>query len=215
MTRFFGFDSDEVHLINQLLRVIEHYGLASIFLSMVVENIGIPFPTEGAFLVSQQLIQTGRHSFLFMYFFLVFGQVFGAILAYFLGRTINGWLTIRLKNHDGYQKASKSIHGWYARYGSVTVLATRLIGYVRPWSSLVAGAAEFPFWPFLLWTIIGTLLFVYPTMRITALVFLIWRRSPLAHLFISLGFLVSFFGLIIYGVARRSREKSRQTSVVK
>jgi membrane protein DedA with SNARE-associated domain len=97
---------------------------------------------------------------------------------------------------------------WYGRYGSVTVLATRLIGYVRPWSSLVAGAAEFPFGPFLLWTVVGTMLFVYPTMKLTAVIFLLWRRSPILHLLISLAFLVSFGALVIYGIIRRRMTRS-------
>ncbi len=198
-----GFGHGEQLIANHFLKLVEHYGLISVFLSHVIENIGIPFPTEGAFLVSQRLIQTGAHSFWSMYVFAVFSQVFGAVIAYFLGRKIDTWLSRRLAHNEGYQKANQSIHRWYSQYGSVTVLATRLIGYVRPWSSLVAGAAEFPFWPFLLWTIVGTMLFVYPTMKVTSLVFLLWHRSPLLHLLISLGFLVSFFALIIFSVVRK------------
>ncbi|HSX41860.1 MAG TPA: VTT domain-containing protein [Candidatus Saccharimonadales bacterium] len=198
------------HGFGFFFHLIARFGLPSIFISHVIENIGIPFPTEGAFLVSQRLIETGRYSFWFMYAFMVLAQVTGAVLAYFLGREIDGWLSARLKNHEGYQKAHAAMHRWYEKFGSVTVLATRLIGYVRPWSSLVAGAAEFPFWPFLLWTVVGSALFVYPTMKLTSVVFLLWRRSPLLHLLISLAFLLSFGALLIYGVVRRRMKKSNK-----
>lgn len=199
------------HTIQTVFHLIGRFGLPSIFASHVVENIGIPFPTEGAFLVSQRLIETGRHSFWFMYAFTLVAQVTGAVIAYFLGKKIDGWLAPRFKNHEGYQKTHTAIHRWYGQYGSVTVLATRLIGYVRPWSSLVAGAAEFPFWPFLLWTVVGSALFVYPTMKLTSVVFLLWRRSPVLHLLISLAFLLSFGALFIFGVVRRRLKRNNAT----
>lgn len=199
------------HLTNTAITLLAHYGLAGIFLSMVIENIGIPLPTEGAFLVGQNLISLHHYSFWQLYWFIVVAQVIGAVIAYAIGQMLTVQLERWFGHRAGFHRTKVKVVGWYQRYGSVTVLATRLIGYVRPWSSLVAGFADFDFWPFLFWTIIGTMLLVYPTMRVTGLLLLVWQRFPGLHLLISLGLFGTFFALFIYaGIQKiRRRKKAR------
>lgn len=191
-------------MLESLISLISHYGLLGIFVSMLIENVGVPLPTEGAFLVASHLINQGQYSFWMMYWFIVASHMIGAVVAYGLGRWFNRGLMHRFAKSKKFTEAEKAIRLWYAKYGSITVLATRLIGYVRPWSSLVAGAAEFPFWPFLFWSLVGTLIFVYPTMRISALLMTLWNRYPITHIFISVGILAGMFiVLFIFRFRRR------------
>lgn len=163
---------------------------------MLIENIGIPLPTEGAFLVGLHLVNQGYYSFWEMYWFIVAAHMVGAVIAYGLGRWFKRGLMRRFGGSKKFTEVERAIFGWYDKYGSITVLATRLIGYVRPWSSLIAGVAEFPFWPFLFWSFVGTLLFVYPTMKISAVLMTMWNRYPVAHIFISIGILVGLLAVI-------------------
>lgn len=185
------------------INLASHYGLLGIFISMVVENCGVPFPTEGAFLIAQNLINDGRHGFWFMYWLIVVSHVAGAVIAYWLGFFLKDFLRKLFAKSRGYQKASRKIKEWYQKYGSVTVLATRLVGYVRPWSSLIAGLAEYPFWPFLLWSTIGSMLFVYPTMKLTGVLLLLWEKYPGSHYLISFALLIFFFAFILLGLAKK------------
>lgn len=196
--------------LDQSISLVSHYGLLGVLLSMVIENCGIPFPTEGAFLVAQHLISQGRHSFWLMYWFIVISHVIGAVIAYWLGYFLGDVLKKIFAKSQGFQEANQKIHDWYKKYGSVTVLATRLIGYVRPWSSLIAGWAQYPFWPFLFWSAIGSILFVYPTMKLTGILVLIWDRYPGYHYLISVLMLLSFFVLILYGLIRKYLWKSKK-----
>lgn len=191
------------------INLISHYGLWGIFGSMVIENCGVPFPTEGAFLVAQNLIHLGNYSFWFMYWFIVTAHVVGAVIAYWAGYFLDSVLTYWLARSKGFHETKSKINGWYKKYGSVTVLATRLIGYVRPWSSLVAGLAEYPFWPFLLWSTIGSMLFVYPTMKVTGLILIVWERYPSLHVIITVAMLLTFFAMILYAVFKKLFSKPR------
>jgi len=196
-------------MLGYLISLISQYGLLGIFISMLIENIGIPLPTEGAFLVAAHLINQGHYSFWLMYWFIVASHMIGATVAYGLGRWFNRGLMHRFSKSKKFADAERSIHLWYDKYGSITVLATRLVGYVRPWSSLIAGAAEFPFWPFLYWSLVGTLIFVYPTMKISALLMTVWNRYPVTHVAISVVLIASLFGILIV-----FRFRSRQTQTV-
>lgn len=196
-------------MLHHTVLLIQQYGLLGIFVSHVIENIAVPFPTEGAFLVSLELIKNGQYSFWFMYWFIVFAQVFGAVLGYVLGRFLEASLMAWLKKSSKFVAANHKIHAWYRRYGSITVLATRLVGYVRPWSSLIAGFAEFPFGQFLIWTVIGTMLFVYPTLKITALLALVWVRYPGLQPFIAVGMLISFFAWVLVAVYHRHKNRAK------
>ncbi|OGD61630.1 hypothetical protein A3A71_00125 [Candidatus Berkelbacteria bacterium RIFCSPLOWO2_01_FULL_50_28] len=183
-------------MLASLIALIGKYGLLGVFVSMLIENIGIPLPTEGAFLVGLHLVNQGYYSFWEMYWFIVVAHMVGAVIAYGLGRWFKRGLMRRFGGNKKLIEVERAIRGWYDKYGSVTILATRLIGYVRPWSSLIAGVAEFPFWPFFFWSFVGTLLFVYPTMKISAVLMTLWNRYPVAHIFISIGILVGLLAVI-------------------
>lgn len=191
-----------------LIHIIDHYGLAGIFGSMLIENLGIPLPTEGGFLVAQRYISTGAYSFWFMYFFIVLAHMIGALVAYWIGYQSREVTDHKFTRGEKFKEAQSKLGQWYDNYGSVIVLAARLIGYVRPWSSLVAGYAEFPLGPFILWTLIGNLLFVYPTMKATALLIVLWNRFPAAHVLISVVMLLSFCGFLILAHFRPGKSSS-------
>src|SRR3989344_1116056 len=194
-------------MLESLISLISHYGLLGIFVSMLIENVGVPLPTEGAFLVAMHLIDQGQYSFWAMYWYIVASHIVGAVIAYWLGRAFERRLAYRFAHSKKFTAAKLTIDKWYDKHGSVTVLATRVIGYVRPWSSLIAGMARFPFWPFLFWSMVGTLIFVYPTMKISAILVTMWNRYPIAHILISVGILIGMLAvLFIFRSRRRNGE---------
>ncbi len=159
---------------------------------MLIENVGIPFPIEATYLVAATLIKQG-HSYLLILTLLTAGHLAGSLLAYELGRGGEVWLTNRWQHKTRFLKISESLRKWYTRYGNITVFATRFIGYVRPWSSLVAGFAGVEWRPFLFWTLTGTLLFNIIALEFTLYFLDCWNHfgSLFRYLAISL-FLVSF-----------------------
>lgn len=115
-------------------------------------------PVEASYLLAAKLLRDG-FSYIFMLIVLTSAHLAGSILSFGLGWWGEGWLTNHLQKRPGFLKASKAIHKWYADHGKATIFATRFIGYVRPWSSLVAGFAHIEFGSFVCWTLLGSLLF--------------------------------------------------------
>lgn len=177
---------------------LEHFGLFGAFLSMFVENIGIPFPTEFGYLIGSGLLITHKASLAVILLVLTAGHITGAIVAYFAGYHGSSWLLRRFKHSIKLRDTHTKVVKWYEQYGILTVLGTRFVGYVRPWSSFVAGSARFPFWPFVGLTLVGSFIFNIIALFASRTLIDIWNKYAQFHILIVLLMLLSFFGVIIY-----------------
>jgi membrane protein DedA with SNARE-associated domain len=176
-------------------------GLGGIFLSVVVENLGIPLPIEGSYVLAYLLIQRG-HSYLFMLLLLTAAHLTGSLVAYGVGYWGEGFLLRRFANNQEFLKTRRKLQDWYARYGALTVFATRFIGYVRPWSSFVAGFARVNLWSFAFWTALGSLLFNVFLLEFTRYLLHVWQSYVSLHGVIALALVLSFGGLLIWKIFR-------------
>ncbi|MGE5417851.1 MAG: DedA family protein [Acidobacteriota bacterium] len=129
-----------------------------IFLFVFIENLGIPFPTEGGYVLATLMIKAG-YPYWMMQVILLAGHMAGSILAYFLGLSSHDFVMRRFSQNQSFTRASEWLTGWYDKHGSVTVFVARFVGYIRPWSSLVAGFAEVNVNSFVFWTFSGSLIF--------------------------------------------------------
>ena len=74
---------------------VQAHGMHGVFLFMVVENLGIPFPTELGFVTAQGLIKAGYTTYLSAYLVITAGHLTGAGVTYYSGRAGHGWLVRR------------------------------------------------------------------------------------------------------------------------
>lgn len=189
-------------MIDQFVTIIFHFfrsiGTGGIFSSMFIENIGIPLPTEIGYLLGQDMVNAGRHSYFFIIFILTLGHVSGSIVSYYVGRLGDNYVTNKIKSNKRIVIVQQKLKSWYKRYGDLTVFLTRFVGYVRPWSSFVAGFSGVKLVPFLVWTTLGSLIFNIFTLYFTSIFILVWRRYAFLHVILILGAFTLFFGFIIY-----------------
>ena len=179
-----------------------HYGLLGMFLSMFIENIGIPLPTEIGYLIGVTYTQVHPNSTLFIVSLLTLGHVAGSSVAYAIGRYGHKWFHQRLHYSRRYQDIHDRLVRWYDEYGAITIFATRFIGYVRPWSSFVAGYVEFPFPMFVGLTLIGSLIFNLIALYSSWIVVTVWQRYAAYHIVIAVMITLSFSGFIMYQLFR-------------
>jgi membrane protein DedA with SNARE-associated domain len=175
---------------------VQAHGMHGVFAFMFLENLAIPFPTELGFITAQGLINTHFATYPSAYLVIVFGHLCGAAVTYYSGRAGHGFLVARFAHSPRLVKARELMEKWYARWGSLTVLAGRLLGQVRPWSSLIAGMAKVPPLQFWLWTVIGTMIYAASAMWFTIWGWYFWRMFP----WIRVPALIVMFG-IFYGVS--------------
>ncbi len=137
----------------------------TICFAMFLENIIPPIPSEiimplGGFFVYQQKL-----NFYILVFWGLFGTVLGSLPWYFLGKLVN---EKRLSNFldkkgkylgvssDDLLKSRK----WFDKYGVSLVFWGRLVPGIRTLISVPAGIELMPLRKFLIWTTLGSLIWV-------------------------------------------------------
>lgn len=176
-------------------------GLGGIFLSVMVENLGLPFPIEGSYVLAYLLIQRG-HSYPLMVLLLTVAHLTGSLVAYGVGYWGEGYLARRLADNKEFLETRRKLQDWYARYGALTVFITRFIGYVRPWSSFVAGFARVNLLSFTFWTALGSLIFNVLLLEFTKYLIYVWQSYVSLHAVIALTLVLSFGGLVVWKILR-------------
>ncbi len=137
----------------------------TIGLAMFLENIIPPIPSEiimplGGFFVYQQKL-----NFYILVFWGLFGTIAGALPWYYLGRLVNEKrLTNFLDKRGKYlgvtsNDLAKSTR-WFEKYGVSLVFWGRLIPGIRTLISVPAGMELMPIRKFLIWTTLGSLIWV-------------------------------------------------------
>lgn len=143
-------------LANTATSIVRDLGLPGIFVLMLLESACVPIPSEVTMLFAGFNVATGHYSLAAITIVGVAGNLVGSWIAYAVG--YGGRLEL-LEKHGrflhisprGLQRADR----WFARYGGVTVLATRVMPLVRTFISLPAGVGRMPFWRFSILTTIG------------------------------------------------------------
>ena len=182
-------------MIEMLLLWVKSHGLWGVSLFMAAESGGLPLPTSFGFLAAEGMAKANLCEYWQAFLWILGGHLLGAGVTYYMGRAGDTALCRYLAHKPSVVAAHQKMQHWYARYGPLAVLAGRLVGHVRPWSSFIAGVSRVPQVTFWVWTIIGTAIFSAATMWITAVGYRYW----LAHREIGVPALIIMLALF-YGV---------------
>lgn len=147
-----------------IISFMENFGYFGVMALIAIENIFPPIPSEVILTFGGFMTTTTSLNIFLVILFATFGSVVGAIILYLLGRILNkdriekiisGKIgkVLRLKKSD----IEKADH-WFDTKGYYTVFFCRFIPVVRSLISIPAGMSEMPFLKFLLFTIVGSLI---------------------------------------------------------
>ncbi len=151
--------------INQAVQENSLLAYLTICFAMFLENIIPPIPSEiimplGGFFVYQQKL-----NFFILIFWGLLGTIAGSVPWYYLGRLVNerrisNFLDKKGKyfgiSSDDLAKSKK----WFDKYGVSLVFWGRLVPGIRTLISVPAGMELMPFRKFLIWTTLGSLIWV-------------------------------------------------------
>ena len=149
-----------------LLNAISEYGYFGMFLAMILEAVIIVIPSElilatGGILASQRIF-----SFWCALLTGVIGSVFCAVIIYLMGYFggrpfIDKYGKYFFMKQEDIEKAE----AWFQKYGMLASFIGRNFPIVRTFISLPIGIMRLNFWPFVLYTTLGsipwTFAFVY------------------------------------------------------
>ncbi len=152
-------------MVEWITNTMNSLGYWGIGLLMFLENLFPPIPSELIMPLAGFTVAQGKLEFVPVVVAGVVGTVLGALPWYYAGKILGEQ---RLKSlADRYGKwltiSSKDITratGWFDNHGSKAVFFCRLVPGVRTLISLPAGISKMPMVPFLLYSTLGTLLWV-------------------------------------------------------
>ena len=147
-----------------IINAMEQFGYIGVFLLIAIENIFPPIPSEVILVFGGFMTTYTTLNIPIMILAATLGSLLGAIVLYYIGKIFNkerlkkiisGKIgkVLRLKASD-IEKADK----WFDTKGNKTVFFCRFIPIVRSLISIPAGMSEMPMQKFLIYTILGSLI---------------------------------------------------------
>ena len=140
-------------------------GYLGIGLLMFLENLFPPIPSELIMPLAGFTIAQGKMEFIPVILAGVLGTMLGALPWYYVGKLVGEENLKRLANKYGKwisvsSRDIEKVDNWFDKHGEKAVFFGRLVPGIRTLISLPAGLSEMPLVPFLLYSTIGTLLWV-------------------------------------------------------
>ncbi len=135
---------------------IAHAGYAGVFVSMVLESMVIPLPSEAVMPFAGFLVADARFSFAFVIVVSTLGSIVGSLVSYVVGRYggkpfIDRFGRFLLLNREDLAATER----FFGRFGDATIFICRFIPVVRHLISLPAGTGRMNIVKFSLYTVAG------------------------------------------------------------
>ncbi len=137
-------------------------GYLGVILLMAIESFNIPLPSEIILTFTGYLVEQGTLNFHLAVLAGAVGCVVGSVPSYFLGyyggrpflEKHGKWLLLTPHDMEVSEK-------WVGKYGNFTFFICRMLPVVRTFISLPAGVLKARFWPFVIYTFIGSWIWSY------------------------------------------------------
>lgn len=144
-----------------LTSFITSYGYLAVFLLMTAESALIPIPSEVTMAFAGFLAGAGLMNFWLVVLIGALGNLFGSLLAFYLGRAMGEeWIRVAIKKWGKWilvhEKDFDVALAWFKKYGQGITFGSRLLPVVRTFISLPAGIAEMNVGKFAIFTFIGS-----------------------------------------------------------
>lgn len=145
--------------LDHLLKInIEQYGLPVIYLTMVLESVCIPIPSEVVMPFAGYLAAGGKLNMIEVTLVAALANLSGSWLAYWLGKFGGRPFIEKYGKYVFLSKRHLAIaNAWFAEKGEVTVFAARMLPGVRTFISLPAGVAGMNFTRFSFFSFLGAI----------------------------------------------------------
>lgn len=147
--------------VQNLTNLINTYGYLAVFLLMTAESALIPIPSEITMTFAGFLSGTGHMNIWLAIFIGASGNLFGSLLAYWLGKAMGEeWIRISIKKWGKWvlihEKDFDISLNWFKKYGQGITFGSRLLPIIRTFISLPAGIADMNIVKFGVFTFIGS-----------------------------------------------------------
>jgi membrane protein DedA with SNARE-associated domain len=139
--------------------VIGHTGYPGVFVSMVLESMVFPLPSEAVMPFAGFLVADARFTFAFVVIASTLGSIVGSLISYAIGRYGGKPFIDRFGRYLLLDRNDLAVtERFFGKYGEVTIFVCRFIPVVRHLISIPAGTGRMNVVKFSLYTIAGAAL---------------------------------------------------------
>jgi membrane protein DedA with SNARE-associated domain len=141
-----------------LSNLVATYGLAAVFLLMVAESCGFPFPSEVIMPTAGLLAATGHMNLIAAIIAGAAANLVGSLIAYGVAARFGEPVLLGPGRYIGIRRHHLELaDGWFQKYGMIAVLVGRVLPVIRTYISFPAGLARIELTRFSALTFIGAL----------------------------------------------------------
>lgn len=146
------------YISDLIVSLISAFGYAGIFFAMALESAGIPFPSEVIMPFSGFVVSEGKLTLLGIVLAGALGNLFGSIVAYYVGLKGGRPFLERYGRCLLLEKKKLDVaDDWFQHYGDKAVFLSRMLPVIRTYISFPAGIARMDFKKFSFYTLAGSL----------------------------------------------------------
>lgn len=143
-------------LAQYITRFMESTGYVTVFITMVMESMVLPVPSEAVMPFAGFLIAEGKFTFFWVVLVSTIASLAGSAISYAIGyfceeATIHRYGRFLLLDKEELDATQR----FFGRYGEITIFISRFIPVVRHLISIPAGFAQMNFLRFCLFTVLG------------------------------------------------------------
>ena len=132
--------------------VVDHYGLAFLFLVIFLESAGVWVPGETALVAAGVLASRGHFSIATVVGLAALGAILGDNVGYWIGRIYGRKLFVRFRRLEAVLPRAER---FFRRHGGKAVFFARFVAGLRVTGAWMAGISHMHWWRFLAWNAAG------------------------------------------------------------
>ncbi len=152
--------SDQGGITGWLLQLVETLGPVGVGLSILLETVIPPIPSEAVLGLAGVLINDGEMAIVPVIAFATLGSILGAVFFYYVGRALGPRRSHAFLDRLPLVETADvdRTFAWFERHGRSAVFFGRMVPIVRSFISVPAGVVKMPFLQFVLYSAAGSLI---------------------------------------------------------
>jgi membrane-associated protein len=146
---------------DQLLAALVSYGVPLLFAVIAIAAVGVPFPVTLTLVAAGAFARQGELRLLPVIVAGSLAAILGDQIGYGLSRWGGRRLIVRISRRIGGEHKIKKAEALQEKWGGVGIFFSRwLITELGPWLNVTSGIAGYPWRRFILWDVLGEVLWV-------------------------------------------------------
>jgi membrane protein DedA with SNARE-associated domain len=135
---------------------MEKTGYVTVFVTMVMESMVLPVPSEAVMPFAGFLVAGHKFSLMLVVVISTLGSITGSLISYCIGYFLEESVIHRYGKYLLLDKEElDATHRFFKKYGDITIFVSRFIPVIRHLISIPAGFAEMNIYKFVIFTAVG------------------------------------------------------------